>query len=317
MRITRKGKYWLVETGKLVAEVAPMGGKIRRLISAASGRDFFFQDPRRRFRGPDYIQHDISGFDECFPTVGKAPGRFGQDHGLLWDRVWTVQPERDSLLAWVERPGGIPVRFERRICSPRPATLRLEYSLKNLSRKPLPFIYSSHPILALEPGSKISLPGVDHLAVLGHNGLLKAGRRQSWPAGELAGGAKVRLDTDFRADRALAGKWFARRVDRARITFPGSREALGLRWDRQALPYLGIWLSLGIPLAAGSRPGDWVCAALEPCTYPHDILDPKKNQALAPAGVLSFWIEWEITASDIRSGSRRRHEHRTREAKTP
>ncbi len=78
------------------------GGKIRSFTSKRTGVDYLFADPRTRFTDlGDYSDHDISGFDECFPTVwpcnypdGSCHGMPLRDHGYLWQGAW--QPEQGA-----------------------------------------------------------------------------------------------------------------------------------------------------------------------------------------------------------------------------
>ncbi len=299
MNLQRRGKIWMVTSGELTAEVTPsQGGKIRRLMAQPQKRNLFFTDPRRRFpisaRGK-YLAHDISGFDECFPTVGTSEGIFGQDHGLLWDRPWQAEQQGKELVTWITRPGKMPVQFIRRISAPRPNHLRQEYTVLNLGTNLLPFIYSAHPILALDPESKISLPGVKTLSVLGHNGVFKAQRVQPWPLARVASGHTMHMDTVFIPEKQAAGKWFAQGQGNASVSFPGISRTLHLTWDAETLPYLGIWLSLGVALDPRISSNKWICAALEPCTSPHDVLSAtRKPCILSPERPFNFWIEWEL-----------------------
>jgi len=300
--ILRRGKNWWVTSGGLTAEVCPqLGGKIRRLVSRVSGRNFFFEDPRRRPTGDGYLGHDISGQDECFPTVGKSRGRFEIDHGVLWDTAWSARADGDRLVTWISRPQGMPVEAVRTISAPGPNRLRLDYTFVNLGRRPLPFIYSSHPILVPAPESKVFLPGVRQLQVFGQNGKLRAGAMQPWPEARLAGGGNTRLDTGFTPDRALCGKWFAAGTGEAAVTFPDTGERLDLTWDRETLPVLGVRLSLGVVLAASRpRPEQWMCVALEPCTVAHDVRHQAQPQAwLEPDRPFSFWLEWGVKRQGI------------------
>ncbi len=156
MSIKHLGKKWLVTAGDLMLEIdLACGGKLRRLCSRRSRRNFFFRDPRRRLRGRAYLQHDISGGDECFPTVGKAEGRFGADHGMLWDVPWEGYRLGGQLVTRISHPHGMPVMLTRTAAVSGLNQILLDYTFVNLGKTSLPFIYSSHPILALEPKSRI------------------------------------------------------------------------------------------------------------------------------------------------------------------
>lgn len=297
-----------ISSGDLVAEVdLAQGGKIRALRSRRSGRNFLFRDPRRHPRGRSYLENDLSGWDECFPTVGASHAPQALDHGVLWRSSWTGQRFEQQLLTKVVRPNGMPVMLTRILTPVRPNRLLFDYTFLNLGRDPLPFIYSSHPILALDPNSRIRLSRVHQLLVLGQNGRLRSGRRQPWPVATAANGETVRLDTHFTPDRQLAGKWFAKGSGPALVTYPRTGEALRWTWDQEKLPYLGIWLSLGIPLdRERPEPEKWVCAALEPCTSKRDLLDPNHALRLLPGEPFSFWIQVELLSPRRRTRRLRR-----------
>ncbi|MCD4812432.1 hypothetical protein K8S19_01870 [bacterium] len=296
MAVKQRKHIWRVVSGDLEIEIDCLaGGKIRRLLSRKSKRNFFFKDPRKQLNGKAYLEHDISGFDECFPTVGKSQGRFGMDHGVLWNTSWQASRQGDQLITRVVRPHGMPVIFTRIVSKSGPNKIHLDYTIVNTGKTAFPFIYSSHPILALDTQSRIVLPGVKQLSVLGHNGALKAGNRQPWPLAVLKNGTPTRLDTHFSARRQLAGKWFAKGIGSAEISFPSTKERLTLTWDQEKLPYMGLWLSLGIPLdKRHTESKDWICAALEPCSHNHDIINSRKIAALKPGEPYSFWMEWEL-----------------------
>ncbi|MEW6516517.1 MAG: hypothetical protein AB1439_06415 [candidate division FCPU426 bacterium] len=296
MSIRLSQRRWRISSGDLVADVdLAHGGKIRALRSRRSGRNFLFHDPRRNPRGEKYLEHDISGWDECFPTVGASAAPQALDHGVLWRTPWHGQRFERQLVTKVVKPNGMPVMLTRIITPMESNRLLFDYTFLNLSREPLPFIYSSHPILAVDPDSRIRLSHIRQLLVLGQNGRLKSGRRQPWPVATETDGTTVRLDTHFTPDRQLAGKWFAKTPGPALVTFPRTGEALRWTWDAEKLPYLGIWLSLGIPLdERHPDPEQWICAALEPCTSKRDLLEPEHSLQLLPGEPYSFWIQVEL-----------------------
>lgn len=308
MPISLRGKTWRVVSGDLMAEIdLAQGGKIRALRSRASRRNFFFQDPRRAPRGRQYLEHDISGWDECFPTVGKSPARYGADHGVLWSTPWEGYCHTRQFVSRVSRPQGMPIILTRVISPNGPNCILFDYTLVNLGKQPLTFIYSSHPILAPDRRTRVRLPGVTFLSVLGHNGLLKSGSRHAWPAAVLKNGKSARLDTDFSAQRKIAGKWFVAGIASAEVTFPETRESLRLTWDQENLPSLGYWISLGLPLdPAAPQAESWRCLALEPCTDGKDVLDPAAAGKLSPGQSFSFWIQWELCYQRSRVKTTRR-----------
>ena len=63
----------ILENDILKVSIHPyLGGKIRSFISKSTGTELLYQDSRTEFSNRDYSAHDVSGFDECFPTVGPC-----------------------------------------------------------------------------------------------------------------------------------------------------------------------------------------------------------------------------------------------------
>ena len=298
------GSLYQVNMGNFVLEIVPkLGGKIKSLISQNSGRDFFFKDPRNNYSGQGYLGHDISGWDECFPNVGKTKGIFRWDHGVLWDKAWQIEVEKDKIITYVNRPNGLPINFFRVLQIIDKNKLRFKYKIENLSNNKFPFIYSAHPILAPDNNTRVIIPGIKFLKVLGHNGKFKAKKRQAWPKSKLLNNNLTRWDTNFTPDREIAGKWFARGINQVEIAFPKTNERLGISWDKKSLPYLGLWISLGLALAGNKKDArKWNCLALEPTNWPNDTINKcQQVPKLQPKGSFSFWIDWQIKGKYISS----------------
>ncbi len=266
------------------------GAKLVSLRSRATGREWLWQDDSRPIRpallGDDYATHDISGFDECFPTIGACRHPDGghrdlADHGELWSRPWTLATTGSTVTTAIDGVA-LPYHFQRTLSLPEPGTLRLDYAVRNTSATGFACLWSAHPLFAASPGMRIELPGQPRLTKeFGLSGRMGAddatGLRGHldpylWPHVRGADGTLHdlrRLDfpepavTDKAVARGLTEGWAA-------LLVPGTGERLTLRYDRDALPYLGICVNQGAWPATG-QPGRWV--ALEPATGGTDRLD--------------------------------------------
>jgi hypothetical protein len=131
-----------------VTVLPELGGKIARLTSRATGREWLWRNPHLPYRpaapGDSYVAlHDTGGIDECFPEV----------HGEVFGRSWT------------EEQGGAALAF----ATPRyrlarslrlgDASLELRYALENRSNRELAFVWCLHALLAIGPGMRLELPG--------------------------------------------------------------------------------------------------------------------------------------------------------------
>ena len=83
------GEVELANDRVRVTVLPELGGKIARLTSRASGREWLWRNPHLPYRRAEpsdsYVAlHDTGGIDECFPEV----------HGEVFGRPWSV--ERDG-----------------------------------------------------------------------------------------------------------------------------------------------------------------------------------------------------------------------------
>jgi hypothetical protein len=151
----------------LEAVVIPeLGGKISSL--RWRGKELLARNPEKPFQparyAAPYADYDASGFDECFPTIGPCQypddpwkGVELPDHGELWSIPWQSQIEGNSL--HLSAHGiRIPYRLEKWIRIPGMGRLHIHYLLTNLTPFPFRYLWSSHPLIAPQPGMRIYLP---------------------------------------------------------------------------------------------------------------------------------------------------------------
>jgi hypothetical protein len=213
----------------LKAVVLPeRGGKIGSLVDA-SGYDWLSApeaEPSAPARpGASFLDADMSGWDECAPTVTAsrlADGTDLPDHGDLWDTGWIGNGQ--TLLA---RGRSLPYTFERTITAVDDG-LRFDYTV-TATERPMPFLWVAHPQFLAPPGTRVAVAA--HAVV---DALANDPRELEWshelstidtiPAGQCR---KVYLSPD-------------EHVNTTAIEVPGHGR-LSLRWDAQIAPYLGLW----------------------------------------------------------------------------
>ena len=142
----------LVSARLRVTVLPELGGKIARLTSRASGREWLWRNPHLPYRaaapGDSYVAlHDTGGIDECFPEV----------HGEVFGRPWTEERGGTALAFSTDR-----YRLERTL-QLGDAALELAYALENRSARELPFVWCLHALLAIEPGMRLELPGSEEI----------------------------------------------------------------------------------------------------------------------------------------------------------
>jgi len=298
----------VVKTNTLEATVLPeLGGKVASL--RYKGMELL-QAPLRAYAlrtpGMAFEASDASGMDECLPSVAactvKTAGGMVQipDHGEFWQRPCAVERRCGCEVKLTATGGVFPLRLERTL-RVEGSGLRIDYRLENVGEVEVPYVWSAHPLFAVEEGDAIVLPeSVRELIVEGSAaGRLGAkGSVVTWPVAETRGGARVDLSRagkpgDEVGDKvygacplsSLADGWAA--IERRQA---GVRVQVG--FDAVLTPHLGLWFCYGgWPEGQEKRQQ---CVALEPCSAPVDSLAEALERGwariLAPGQAAKWWM---------------------------
>jgi galactose mutarotase-like enzyme len=168
------------------------------MVYKPSGREWLWSNPystvKQAKHGDCYTdKFDLGGWDECFPSVAKTAypespweGAAIGDHGEIWSQAWQteiISENGTNALKMVATGVSLPYRFERTIAiSENEKTVSFKYAVENLSEHDMPFIWSSHPVFAVEPGMKLSFP-TQEMTVYSSIGdrFGKLGDKHTWP----------------------------------------------------------------------------------------------------------------------------------------
>lgn len=268
--------------------IPELGCKIAEITDVVNGYEWLWTDASRPYRrrsfGDRYDQHDISGFDECFPNI--AAGHHPQiqdgllpDHGELWCQPWTVRVEDDVLVTEVSSRL-FEYSFCRRI-SLSGRTIFLDYQVHNESLIPLEAFWSAHPLFHAHEGMHIEITGNPEMTKefgfsgrMGEDGLDGYGghlNRYKWPVTLGADGKKYDLSQiSFR--HPLTDKVVLRSPTDGlvKLVNPKIGRQLHILFDPVELPYVGICFNLAAWPTEGET-GRWV--AIEPSNGGTDRLD--------------------------------------------
>jgi galactose mutarotase-like enzyme len=262
--------------------------------------------------GASYIETaDSGGWDECFPTVGPSsvPGaRPGTpmlpDHGELWSAVWSSSvydgPDGTTLAGWATGTS-FPYEFHRRVTlDPVEPLIRFHYALRHTGDEPFPWIWSSHPLLNVQPGSVLKLSGVTQAKVAAVHGRhdWKENDVISWPVA-LAGDTGA---FTFPSNGGWAAKLFADfgKPGHASLTDPRTGERIEFTVDQSKVSQVGVWINCSGWAPAPFTP--YYNLALEPCIGAPDRLDVaalewQTAQTLNPGEERQWWIEVRLLDS--------------------
>jgi galactose mutarotase-like enzyme len=295
-----------LETDALRVIVIPgWGGKIASLYDRRRAREWLHVNPHLPYRlpayGADYVRdYDAGGFDECFPNIGvgafpTAPWAHVQlpDHGEVWALPWSVE-QGDGQLTLRVHGVQLPYHLQKTVAL-RDNVLRCDYLLTNPTPFAMPFIWSSHPTFAVQPGMRLEVP-VRTVQVYGSVGEfpLAAGETAGWPQ---SGDEDLSILPPRTAARAAKLFFTALDAGRVAVADPADGSRCTLLFDQALTPHVGVWMNSGA-WAGVPDVAPYYNLAVEPCIGADDGL--ADAWAAGTAGVLPaygerrWWLEMVV-----------------------
>jgi galactose mutarotase-like enzyme len=269
-----------------VVAIPSLGMKLSNL-RRLNGREWLWRSDQIPLAPPragaSYVETaDSGGWDECFPTVapcpipGVPPGKSQlPDHGELWSAAWTssvFEGPGGTTLAGSAQGAVFPYEFHRQVTLiPDEPVIRFEYLLRHTGAEPFPWIWSCHPLLNVQPGSTLSLPGIRQVKVAAVHGRedWREGDTIEWP--DAVGGNQGSFT--FPAAGSWAAKLFADQNGQGRmvLTDPRKGERLEMLVRPALVSQVGVWINCRGWAPPGRKP--YYNLALEPCVGAPDRLD--------------------------------------------
>jgi galactose mutarotase-like enzyme len=260
----------------LTLQVTPSeGGRITSLVNRSTNTEWLFKGvtcpPLRE--GSCFDEGPRGGFDECLPSVAPSPalgwpGDAVGDHGDLWWRPWTVVEATDEHLVLQAGFANYPLTLVRSIEVLTDApVVRLEYEIRNKSDRPLPYLYSAHPLFALDETMSVEI-ATGQLVLNAFGQGLDPQARSHWPW--VRTGAGIERIDHIEPEGAVANyKVFVTSTGTVTLRRTASGESLQFLYDASALPWIGLCVNRwGWPHEGALD--RWV--AIEPTTAPTDEL---------------------------------------------
>jgi hypothetical protein len=160
-------------------------------------------------------------------------------------------------------------------------TLEFSYSVENRGQFPLRYIWSAHPLIAVQERFKLLLPA----GPLSFRLFPPTSAVYSWPS---------YMGTDISSKWNPPGttlKIFITGLSEGWCALELPEHTLRFSFDIQAVPVVGIWFNnFGFPRSDG-RP--FRCIAVEPCTSASDLLD-HLDPAAYPRIASGSIVEWSM-----------------------
>jgi len=193
----------------------------------------------------------------------------------LWSASWTssvYEGAEGTTLTGSANGTVFPYEFHRTVTLiPGEPLVRLSYILRHTGDTPFPWIWSAHPLLNVQPGSVLDLPGITQVKIAAVHGRddLSENDVVTWP-GAIGGDAER---FTFPADGGWAVKLFGDLAGEGRmiLTDPRRGERLEMSVQPDLVPQVGVWINCQGWAPPGRTP--YYNLALEPCIGAPDRLD--------------------------------------------
>ena len=270
------------------------GGKQVSLKDLKYGIEWLAQDKNDKyipqFIGGNYIESEVSGIDEMFPTIDPCLCR-GYEypcHGEVCRVSHRYEVQEDTLIMGYKSEA-LGYSYKKHIFEGKNGEIHSKYFIKNLNDRELPCIWALHLMFSAAEGGRIFAHTADSSNVeFMFDDRSKYGKR----------GTKLKLDKDYMTSGTYEKNGDAYKFY---ITEPlkegicgyyrdAAHGGIRIRYDAKKLPYLGVWINDG-----GFK--NMYSAAVEPCNIPFDsVIEAEKRGfkfSLAPGEDLTFEIIME------------------------
>ncbi len=276
-----------LRTAELEVIAVPSIGMKLTNLRRPTGREWLWRSDQIPLAPPlpgaSYVETaDSGGWDECFPTVGPCPVPGSPpgtlplpDHGELWSSPWSssvYDHDGGTTLTGATTGTAFPYEFERHITlDAQEPVMRLRYRLRHTGDTPFPWIWSSHPLLNVQPGSTLRVPGLKQVKVdaVHGRGDIQVGDVMTWPEGIAGETGQFRFPAE--GDWALKLFGGVGPSGSMAVTDPRRGERLEMVVQPAQVPQVGLWINCRGWAPPGRTP--YYNLALEPCIGAPDRLD--------------------------------------------
>jgi galactose mutarotase-like enzyme len=239
---------------------------------------------------------------QCAYPSAPWQGAAIQDHGELWSQDAEVEiiEDADKLKLLTRWQGvALPYTFTRLLTLAADSSLiHATYEVTNKADQPIHYVWSIHPLIAIEAGMELRLPASARFNVAGSipPGLVSAQQAVTYPFA--APGLNFPALPDPSTARAIKIWSDPLPADSGWAALIAADGQLQMRWDTSLLPQVAAWMNFGAWSADGGSP--YFNLGLEPCIGAQDSLADAVNQynlfeVLPPHESKSWWLEIELT----------------------
>ena len=272
--------YDIVSGDKVLKILPGEGGKIASI--SAGGFEFLEQAPNKKYKKLNYtgvfVDSECSGFDDMFPTVDEVEtsGLIYPDHGVIARIPMRARVAGGELKLSAKTPD-LPFEWTKTVGIINNG-FKIEYRIKNLSDKTLPYVYAAHLMLKGADDLRIVTPYGDSEDITYSFGEEFKELPKNKLVGKTPSGAAYKF-------------YYNNEISRGEIIAKYGFNELKLCYDNSVLKYLGVWINNGefknmynIAAEVASAPYD----------TPEKAIDAGKCSYIAGGGEVKFTMNIEL-----------------------
>ena len=287
----------ILESAFVRVQLIPeLGAKIVTLQNKQTGKEWLVDAGRRQLMsrpyGYSFGDADMSGWDECFPTIDPCVALgYGEgvlpDHGEVWSLPWEVDLFDHSICCQVKGMAR-PYVFKRTISFVDDHTLRLDYEVRNTGSDAMSFLWVPHPQFIVNEPTRIMLPSnVEELRCVYGAKEHSAGISYDWKELSIIDERQSGDGSKFYYEGIQHEGWCG-------LIGEHSGDYLKMEYDSSKTPYFGLWIDRGIG-------NDRNVITLEPSIGYYDRLDRAIANGTAQAVLPNQSWQWSLL---LRLGSK-------------
>ena len=265
---------WLPDYGSKLASL-----KTKLLHLSDADNEILYQYKKNLLVTPnyadDFTQYDLSGFDECFPTIEECPSPIHldetvrvPDHGEVWSQPWTIETHTNHSITFSIISKIFGYKLSKTV-SLNQNNIDSTYTVTLLeTTDTMPFIWTPHALFKVYPDVKFIIPeNLNKVISVSDNGgrLGNFGSLHTYPSTHTDKHGLVHLNKMEPSSSRNFEKYYFTSMLKANdnFGFTDKYRKVMLSVDADKVPYLGIWKN------QNGFNNDYNFA-LEPCTGIYD-----------------------------------------------
>lgn len=243
------------ETDSIRLKFLPENGcRLQSIVDKQSDKEFLALDPdhffKPQFLGGSYVEGDVSGCDDMFPTIdpmtfdeGERKGIEYPCHGEVCRVAHKVEMSEDGFSTFYHSQS-LNYDYKKTITEGENGGVKISYEITNTGNDDFRCMWAAHFMAAAEKGGYAVTPFED-----GDKGEIMFDEDgQYGKRNDVFAVPKAALCSGEYSKSANAYKFFyLDKLSEGKVGYfvPSVGKAVTLRFDKEKLPYIGVWVNNG------------------------------------------------------------------------